>query len=100
MNIKSRKTEAQPIQDAIKSFLETFKLKDKFDETYLSAFWERLMGKTIASRTARVYVKKEVLFIEVTSAPLRDELSRVKTLLIKKVNDEVGRDMIKDVVFL
>jgi hypothetical protein len=64
--------------DPIKSFGKAFHqfLKEEhLDHTYkqkrLIANWERVMGKTIASRTSKVFFKENILFIKLTSAPLK-----------------------------
>ena len=96
----SRRSQATPMKDAIEAFLKTFNLKSKFNETYLVAFWERMMGKIIASRTKEIYVKNRVLYLRIDSSPLRQELFMAKTKLIDIVNKDVGESVIEDVIFL
>lgn len=96
----ARRNQAMPMKDAIEAFLKTFKLKSKFNETYLDAFWEEMMGKTIASRTTKLYVRNRTLFLQIDSAPLRQELLLAKTKLIELINKDVGEVVIDDVVFI
>ena len=96
----SRRSQAMPMKDAIEAFLKTFKLKSKFNETYLEAFWEQMMGKTIASRTSKLYVRNRVLFLQIDSAPLRQELLLAKTKVIENINRDMGETVIDDVVFI
>ncbi len=39
----TRRSQATPMKDAIEAFLKTFDLKARFNETYLIAFWGRMM---------------------------------------------------------
>jgi predicted nucleic acid-binding Zn ribbon protein len=86
----------------IKRLKRTYKIQrdSKFNETYLVAFWERMMGKIIASRTKEIYVKNRVLYLRLESSPLRQELFMAKTKLIDLINKDVGESVIDDVIFL
>ncbi|MCK8491258.1 MULTISPECIES: DUF721 domain-containing protein [Spirosoma] len=88
------------LKDAIGQLLKAYQLQTRFNETYLEAFWGRMMGPTIASRTNRIYVRDRKLHIEITSAPLRNELVNAKQKLIQLVNKDMGTDVIDDVVFI
>jgi hypothetical protein len=96
----SRKPGITPLKDAIEQMLQAYKLKTSFNETYLSAHWEKIMGAAIASRTSKVYVKDRVLFLQLESAPLRDELVRAKHKIIELINREMKTSVIDDVVFI
>lgn len=88
------------LKDAIGQLLKAYKLQTRFNETYLEAFWGRMMGPTIASRTNRIYVRDRKLHIELSSAPLRNELVNAKQKLIQLVNKDMGTDVIDDVIFI
>ncbi len=88
------------MKEAIDAFLNTFKLKKKFNETYLVAYWEQMMGKSIASRTEKIFVHNRTLFLKISSAPLRQELMMAKTRLVELINSEIGEDTVDEVVFI
>ena len=88
------------IKDAITQLLKAYQLQGRFNETYLEAFWGKMMGTAIASRTKRLYVRDGKLYIEISSAPLRSELVNAKQKLIQLVNKDMGTDVITDVVFI
>jgi Dna[CI] antecedent, DciA len=100
MSVTSRTTKALPMKDAFESFLKAYNLKSKFNETYLVAYWEKIMGASIAARTEKMYINKGVLFIRISSAPLSQELLLAKTKLIELLNNEIGEKIINDVVFI
>lgn len=95
----SRKTKAISLKDAIDSFLESFNLQTKYSETHLIVSWEKLMGKTIASRTEKIYIRDNKLFLKISSSPLRQELLMAKSKLIKLINQELGNHPVEDVIF-
>ncbi len=100
MAYSSRKTKSQTVGEAIEGFLETYKLKSKFNESYLVAYWEKFMGSTIAARTEKIYISRGILFIRISSSPLRQELILAKSRIISMLNKEIGEETIKDVVFI
>ena len=88
------------VKDAITQLLSHYQLQSRFNETYLEAFWSKMMGHTIASRTRRMYVKERILYIDIESAPLRNELVNAKSKMITLINNDMGTSVIDDVVFV
>ncbi len=62
--------------------------------------WPTLMGELVARFTKKVELKNGVLMVYLTSAPLRQELFLVRFELVKKLNDAVGSEIVKDVRLL
>ncbi len=86
--------------DAIKQLLNEYHLKPKFDEANLKASWERLVGKPVAKRTKKLYVRNRVLFIELDSPSMKSDLSFHKNEMIRIINSEFGQDMLKEIVII
>lgn len=100
MSVTARKTKAQSIGEAFDSFLKAYKLRSRYNETYLVTYWEKLMGTSIAQRTEKIYISKGVLFLRISSAPLRQELVLAKSGIISLLNKEMGAEIVTDVVFV
>lgn len=96
----TRKAGVTSLKDAIEQMLKSYKLQTRFNETYLEAFWEQMMGKSIASRTNRLYVRDGKLYIEIESAPLRNELVNAKQKMIQLINKDMGASVVNDIVFI
>lgn len=86
------------LQDAMRDMLREYRLKPQLDENRVKALWEKLMGKTIATYTSQIAVRKNVLYLTILSAPLKHELSYAKDKIITLVNEEMGEEYIRDVV--
>jgi predicted nucleic acid-binding Zn ribbon protein len=95
----SRSQSTSSFKEVLEKYLETFRLKEAFDETYVTAHWEKIMGKPIASRTKAVFVKGKMLYVQLDSAPLREELVRAKSKILQLVNQEMGKDFVTDIVY-
>jgi hypothetical protein len=88
------------IKSAFEDLLEAYQIKDKYSEAELISSWEKLLGKTIAKRTEKLFIKDHVLYAELNSAALKHELNSSKEKIIEIFEKELGRKVIRDLVFL
>ncbi len=86
------------LKKVIDQLLKAYKLDDKLAERRLIASWESVMGAMIAKHTKDLYIKHQQLFVTLDSAALRNELSLAKTKIVKMLNDEVGSQVIVEVI--
>ena len=94
-------------EDSIKNFRSAFNqfLKEEnLDHTYkqkqLIANWEKIMGKTIASRTNKIFFREGILFIKLSSAPLKQELINSRDKFQDLIEKELGKGEIREIRFL
>ena len=86
------------IGDVLKAFIETNKLQAGMDKIDVQQAWKNLMGNGVNSYTKEVFLKGTTLYVALTSAVLREELSYGKQKIIKMINEELGKEVVKDVV--
>ncbi|KQS31256.1 DUF721 domain-containing protein [Dyadobacter sp. Leaf189] len=96
----SRRPGVTPLKDAIDQMLEKYRLRTRFDQSYVVAHWDKIMGSAIATRTRKVYIHERTLFLQIESAPLRNELFRAKSKIIELINREMKSDLVDDVIFI
>ena len=96
----SRKSQVTTAGDAIKEFLNAYNIREKFDSASVIAGWAKLMGTPIANRTSRIFIKDRKMFVELTSAPLKHELTLSKSKILDLFAQEFRKDIIEDIVFL
>lgn len=89
----------QSLGDVISEFLNRHNLGPKLDEVRLINAWENVVGKMIAKHTTDLHIQRKSLFVYLDSDALRNELSYTKSLLIRRLNEAVGKEVIKDIVF-
>lgn len=92
-------TQAETVGDIITKLLKEEHLENKFDEQRVTMLWQEVVGLGINRYTANRYVKDGTLFVTITSAPLRNELMLNRSLLIARLNDLVGREVIHEIIF-
>ncbi|HKX87539.1 MAG TPA: DUF721 domain-containing protein [Flavobacterium sp.] len=86
------------IGDILKEIIEANKLDKGLNQISVADAWKNLMGNGVNNYTRNVLLKGSVLYVELTSAVLREELSYGKDKIIKMINEELGREVVKDVV--
>lgn len=94
-----KRQDAMPIGEILRNLLKTQHLDNKLDEMKLIKIWPQIMGQTIAEYTQRIYIKNGILYISLTSAVLRSELLMCREMLIKRLNEEMGTPLVKDIIF-
>ena len=87
-----------PISDILKVIIQDNKLQSGMDQASVKEAWVSLMGNGVNSYTKNVVLKGTTLYVELTSAVLREELSYGKDKIIKMINEEFRRDIVKEVV--
>ena len=90
--------DVKPLGDLIKEFYEQYRGSDYLDEIKLINSWPKVVGPFIASHTINLSVKNHVLFVRVDSDALRNELNYSKSLLMKNLNDMVGKEALTEIV--
>ncbi|MGF1635895.1 MAG: DUF721 domain-containing protein [Cyclobacteriaceae bacterium] len=95
-----RSADTSTLGEAIQEMLSQFRLKTRFDEKRLSTDWERLMGKHIADRTEKVFVKDKKLFVKIDSAPLRQDLNMKREQILDIIKNEFGDELVKSVFII
>lgn len=86
------------VGDVLKVIIEKNKLQSGIDQISVHDAWKNLMGNGVNSYTNSVILKGSILYVELTSSVLREELSYGKDKIIKMINEELRRDVVKDVV--
>jgi hypothetical protein len=95
-----RKTNDDKIGNILLKMMEHYGLKAKFNEVRIKNYWKEQMGQTVADYTSNIYVKNNVLFIQISAASLRQELSFAKSKILKMMNEYLGEDFIHEVIIL
>jgi len=95
----NRKSGTSSLKEAIEAMIDSYRLRGKFDQTKLINSWEKMMGKPIARRTEKIFLKEKVLFVKLNSAPLRQELTIAKTKVLEIIHRDFNKEMVIDVKF-
>lgn len=93
-----KKSNEQGIGDVMKQLFKSYHLDEKMHEVQIKELWEKIMGKSIKNYTTGIYLRNGILTITLDSAPLRQDLQFTKADIIRRVNEELGERVVKDMV--
>lgn len=93
-----RLNDQNTVGDVLKHIIEVNKLQTGLNQIDVRDAWKNLMGNGVNHYTKNVILKGTVLYVELSSSVLREELSHGKSKIIKMINEELRRDVVRDVV--
>ena len=93
-----RKSNTQKLGDVIADCLREMRIEQKLKEVHVVSQWESMMGKTVAVRTDRIYIRNRTLYIHVTSSVLKTELLMMRQEIINKLNENAGEKVVEEIV--
>jgi hypothetical protein len=93
-----RFNDEQSVGDVLKQFMQENKLQPGMDKIDVRDAWKNLMGNGVNNYTREIMLKGTTLYVELTSAVLREEHSYVKAKIVKMINEELKREVVTDVV--
>jgi predicted nucleic acid-binding Zn ribbon protein len=93
-----RRSKTQSLAEVMNDYIKEMNLGKKLKEIDIIDSWEEIVGKAIASRTSKVYIKDNILYVNLKSSIVRNELIMIKEALREKLNNRSGEEVIKDIV--
>lgn len=95
-----RKNDDLTIKQAVDKMLEVYRLRRKYDETSVIAAWPEIIGKAIANRTEKIYIRDKKLYVHVESAVIKNELALMRRQIIGRVNEYIGHVLVEEFIIL
>jgi hypothetical protein len=93
-----RTSNESSISEVLQQFIQVNKLEAGMDKIDVEQAWKSLMGNGVNSYTQEVILKGSTLYVKLTSAVLREELSYGKQKIIAMLNEELRKEIVKDLV--
>ena len=93
-----RHNEHISLSEALKEFIKENKLETGMDKVNVKDVWVSLMGNGVNNYTTDVQLKNTTLYVSLSSSVLREELSYGKEKIIKMINEELGKELVKGLV--
>jgi hypothetical protein len=93
-----RQSNQNTVGDVLKQIIQANKLQPGMDQIDVKEAWQNLMGNGVNSYTKNVALRGSTLYVELSSSVLREELSHGKSKIIAMINEELQREVIKEVV--
>jgi predicted nucleic acid-binding Zn ribbon protein len=94
-----RKSNTQPLGQVLKEYVRAMKMDRKLKEVDVVQSWEVLMGKTIAGYTRNIWLSQKILYIEIQSPVVKNELVMMREKIRERLNEMAGEEMVEKIVF-
>ncbi len=99
MNDQKRTSNEAPLKDVIDRLLKAYGLDSKMKELDVINGWEEMMGTAVFNRTKKIEIRGKTLYLTMDSSVMRDELAHGKVIIIERVNERAGFEIITDIWF-
>ena len=99
MDEKKRTANQSTLGEVIDKLMKAYRLDGKLKEMDVIQAWGEMMGLAVANRTKNIQIRNKTLFLTMDTAVMRDELSYGKEVIIQRVNEKAGFEMITNVFF-
>ena len=94
-----RNFESKSLKNVIGNIIDSSnKLNSGLNNIKVQNLWREVMGNNVNSYTNEIVLKKNTLFVNLSSSVLRQELSFGKQKIIDLLNKELGKTIIKKIV--
>ena len=94
-----KRNNTEQIGDVIRKFLRQSGLESPLNEFRLVDAWRDVVGPTISKYTLNLYIRNQTLFVHLSSSVLRQELQMQREMLVNHLNQQVGANVIVNIVF-
>jgi hypothetical protein len=84
--------------DVVRDELTVLGLADRLREADIWRLWPEVVGEAIAARAMPVRIIKGTLTIAVSSGPWKQELNFLKAMMIEKLNERLGSQLVREIV--
>jgi len=93
------KSSVKSLGDSLQELLRQLGIEKKVKQYSVLESWEDIVGEKISKIAEAYRIDDEILYVKVKSMTWRTELSFQKLKILKKIEDKVGKHIIKDIRF-
>jgi len=97
---KNRTSNEERIDEVVTKLLKAYGLTKDFDEYEAVNALKKIMGAPIVKYTERISLKNKRMTVKLTSSVIREELTMGRSKIIKMINEELGKIVVLDIVFI
>lgn len=96
---KAKSKKLKPLGNFLPEVLEKLGLANRLIEQKAVILWPQAVGKEIKKQTIANRIQAGVLFVSVSSPVWVNELTYLKSNIIKKINELIGQKVVQDIKF-
>lgn len=89
----------QPLGAVMDELIDKMGLRGRIDEARVIEEWAAMVGPQVNGVTQSAWMRKGTLYIQISSSVWRHQLHLQRTDWKKRLNEKVGRQVVKEIVF-
>lgn len=89
--------EVKSLADVLQKLLREEGLEVPLQQKRIVDSWETVTGRIVARYTTEKFIKNQTLFVKISNPALRQDLSMMRSQLVKRLNEQVGSFVISDI---
>jgi len=83
----------------LKEVVSSFGIEDKLYQGQIVATWQEIAGERIGQEVEKTWVRDGKLFVRIKSPVWRQELHLNRDSWCRRLNEELGEDRVKTIIF-
>lgn len=94
-----RRSNTQSLSEVLKEYIKQNQMDQKLKEVDVVQGWENLLGKTIAHYTKNIYITNRILYVQISSSVVKNELFMMREEIVRKINENAGGTVVLKIIF-
>ena len=87
----------EPLSDILNKFLRDEGIETPLLQRRVINSWDEVVGKTVVRYTGEKYIKGQTLYVKIINPALRQDLTMMRSQIVKRLNQKVGSFVIYDI---
>lgn len=98
-DFEKRTNNTESLKSIIENVLKEQNLVEPLNDKRAEDAWRKIAGSTFQKYTTAVQAKKGILYINLSSSVVRNELMMAKKFILKNLNEELDGEIVRDIIF-
>lgn len=95
--MEKKENREKPIGSVLDAMFKKYRLQPKMREIEILNRWEEIVGHLVFKHTSEIKMVNKTLYVKFDNAPLKNEMFLQKELLLKRVNETLGEEVIEKI---
>lgn len=97
--MENRRDTSRQLADILLDVMRNENITHNMLNSRAASLWALIVGPTVNRATKSVHVNNGVMYVELTSSLLRQELMMIRTEIMNRINKACGEGVVKEIVF-
>lgn len=97
--MENRRDTSRQLADILLDVMRNENITHNMLNSQAASLWEIIVGPTANRATKSVHVSNGVMYVELTSSLLRQELMMIRSEIMNRINKACGDGVVKEIVF-